>query len=329
MMRKLIALLFISSSLLFGGLDIGFDTYVKELKGYLLSKEFQVTGTFFLKDNRWIFGLKDPYGQIVELYELLGSPPSPQNPLGWKVVDEGVLEGAVEMGWFIKIDFPLDLQDPSTAPYSWVYIDKGTQSVYKLMDAHEGRFYYLDIDHDSIPDPLPIYYNLNPLYVIFFECKSVIESGDISFTILSKSQGEISYRCDGKWNAPNDLLIQNITITKALRGKVDEKSFIGSIFKDFRLGKVDVEGMVEGEYIECTQAYTPPKFDRISNAKALEEAILTWGTSQDPKKGFIAHNCDLPKYQANSFNLTIDSTISIYEKDSTSTITIHKEAIKR
>ena len=323
---KKVLLLFVFCLALFGG-------YLDDVRAYLLQKEFKVNGKFFISNGKWLFGLNDDYGHVSGFYELLGTTPTPQNPFGWKIVDQSIdLLRAREAGWFVKIDFPPDFKDPATRDYSWIYIDKQTSKIYKLMGSKNGQFVYYDDNNDSIPDPIPqLHFSIKGDKIVFFGCKKsyAFRDGSLKVEKLFKSTGNIEYGCDETWRSQKELRIENLSTYEKIRGTIEGNSFIGTIFKDFARGRVVLEGMMNGKYVACFQSYTPPKLEEIKNAAALKALVGRWGYGSGPRDGFITQNCNFPDLSIKRFALDIEKYITIQETNQTSDITIYKTIIKR
>ncbi|MRI58136.1 MAG: hypothetical protein C6H99_01370 [Epsilonproteobacteria bacterium] len=139
------------------------STYVKELISYLQNSEFTIDGRYYMYDfnhngkieaNDWLFVASNG-----EPYQLFGDPQNGIGDFKWKKLDSipQDIDLAHPSALFSFINFPLDQERYHTNAYSWIVI--ANNDVYKLMDKKEingaPTFDYLDIDGDSIPDPLP------------------------------------------------------------------------------------------------------------------------------------------------------------------------------
>ncbi len=312
-MKKLFVLSFLAL-MLFGG-------YVDELKSYLLKRDFQINGKFFVWQGKWLLGLNNEYGHIVGIYELLGSEPTPTNPFGWKLIKDADLARAKEAGLFVYVGFPKD----KNRSYSWLYIDSAHQKIYKLMGAKDGVFIYLDENNDTKPDPVEgLYYVIRGSKITFFNCQNswALHDKSVEINKLWKSLGDVVYGCDEKWSKKED--IQNIEITETLRGQINGEPFLGSIFKNFGRGIVSIEGLANGRYIVCSQTYAPPNFQ-----EDIASLIDRWGEGYSVQDGFIAQSCNLPTIKTRSFDLESFKTILFKEQNATSRTTIYKHIIKR
>jgi len=151
----------IMSSILFlfgkGVINASESSYLKDLKEFLAGREFQATGAllpydfnknYTLEYNDWIYiSLRS-----LNIYQLLGNPPTNSNVFGFKKLDIPLnIENVQPAGYFIYINFPRDRDKR----FSWLYLERETLNLYKLVGKTENnRFKYLDIDDDGIPDSL-------------------------------------------------------------------------------------------------------------------------------------------------------------------------------
>ncbi|MRI58497.1 MAG: hypothetical protein C6H99_03210 [Epsilonproteobacteria bacterium] len=318
-MRKIIALFFLLGSLFAG--------YVEDLASYLLQKNFKIVGTFYIYDSQWLLGVDDGYGHISGFYRLMGSEPTDKNPFGWEPYRVSDTSRLKEMGYFVYIHFPQD----EDKKYSWIYIDKATGAIYKLMGSKDGVFVYLDLDRDGIADPLPLYYRIKEFEVIFYDCKKSysLKDGSLSVLTLSKSFGPIRYSCEGEWSSSRPLDLQNITIFEVLRGDVEREYFIGTIFKDLKRGIVSIEGVAQGRYISCDQNYAPLDLQSLKSAELLGKVIDQWGVGSKVAEGLVSDGCRLAPQSVQRFDLEIEKSITLQEKNETSTLLVYKQIQKR
>ncbi|GEM_PF-684138 len=181
------------------------SAYLNSLKQYLQTKPFNVNGKFyaydFAKDGRidyndWIYVTVSKSNG----FRLLATTPSPDNAFGFAPVE---LPNGFEVpnGYFVKIDFDQD-QDPK---FSWIYADTDGK-VFKLMGATpDGKFDYLDIDGDGVPDPIT-----NMKFTI--KEGSTIPGTDTAMTI--------TFTCDEQQNPTS--LITTTPATTLTREQINE-----------------------------------------------------------------------------------------------------------
>ena len=184
-MKKAQALLLgsiITASTLFGA--TADQTYIQELKQYLMTNSFAINGEFYPYDfehdgtidpNDWVY-ISVPTGSA---YRLLATTPTEDNAFGFASVTAPSDLPDEPDGYFVRIDFPLD----TDSRFSWVYAKKSTGNVYKLMGVTEqNTFDYLDINGDGVPDPLP---NITYSYSASSSLPGTDAVPTISFVILS------------------------------------------------------------------------------------------------------------------------------------------------
>jgi len=299
--------------------------YVEELKNYLLSKKsFAINGKFYQYDfehdgkiqrNDWLY--IDTASNLP--FRLMGKTPTATDPFGWKMLDKipSDLNLNSPSGYFIKIDFPKDKELYGTYAFSWLYLYRQTNDVYKLMGAKpDHQFDYLDINGDNSPDPLQ---GLNPDIaqnsVIFNQnggenapdanlqsCQdsNTINYGGVYYSYSTKAQysGKIKYNCDEASQYSYELLTDSITITDIKKsenyhGKIDGTPFNGVSEYDYKAGKIHIAGTYEGKSVDCYEYYVPKvpaTFTKNQNSE-LEELLDEWGTGGPCSPDFIKSTC--------------------------------------
>ena len=308
--------------------------YVDELRLYLLSRDFSVSGEFFLSQNNWIFGYFNKNGQVVGYYQLLGTEPTKNNPLGWKKADISQLAKIQGVGYFVRIDFPYDMQNPYLKPYSWIYVDKLTGNIYKLIGADKGIFKYYDRDLDGVPDPIDqIYFYKSNNKAKFFSCKDSVQIQKYNFLKLAKSNGNLYYDCSiGKdlFVEKNSSQLTNVLVNIQLDGKINGKRFFAKIFKEPFKGLITVEGFYGVHYLACTKEYEPVQKVAIDK-NVLNKFLMHWGEGKGD--GYISGNCTLENRvldRMQSAELTITTTITTTDEvNNTSKIEIVEQMVKR
>ena len=308
--------------------------YMDELRSYLLSKDFSISGEFFLSQDRWIFGYFDKYGQIVGYYQLMGTQPTTTNPFGWREANASQLVQMQGVGYFIKIDFPFDMQNPYLKPYSWIYVDMQTKNVYKLIGADKGIFKYYDRDLDGVPDPIDqIYFYRLSNKAKFFSCKDSVQTQKYDILKLAKSSGSVQYDCGiggDRFIEKNGSKLTNAVVDIQLDGKLNGKRFFAKIFKEPFKGLVTVEGLYGGRYMACTKEYEPVQEVAVDK-EALSKFLMHWGEGKGD--GYISGNCVLEERlldRVQSAELTIVTTITTTnEANNTAKIEILEQMVKR
>lgn len=308
--------------------------YIDELRSYLLSKDFTISGEFFLSKDSWIFGYFNKNGQIVGYYQLMGTKPTKTNPFGWREANASQLVQMQGVGYFIKIDFPFDMQNPYLKPYSWIYVDKQTQNIYKLIGADNGIFKYYDLNLDGVPDPIDkLYFYKDKNRAKFFSCRDRLQTQQYSFEKLGKSSGTIVYDCkigSERFVNHGSSRFTNIVIDVALDGRINGKRFFARIFKEPFKGLVSVEGLYGGRYMACTKEYSPIESIALDD-EALAKFLMHWGEGRE--EGFIGGNCTLEDSlldRAKSVELTITTTITTTDDaNNTSKIEVVEQMVKK
>ena len=136
-------------------------SYVTNLKEFLQQHDFALNGKFYMYDfnhdgsiarNDWLY-IDTASGQA---FRLMGKTPTQNDAFGWLQLSSLPSDlPSAPSGYFIFINFPQDQQLYHTNAFSWVYIDRNSMGVYKLMGADQNHnFDYLDENSDGVPDPL-------------------------------------------------------------------------------------------------------------------------------------------------------------------------------
>ncbi len=302
--------------------------YVDELRQYLLSRDFSISGEFFLYKNRWVFGAFGRSDSIDAYFALLGQKPTAKNPFGWKLLEKKPQASQLqEAGYFIKVDFPFDMQNPYLAPYSWIYIDKKRGDIYKLIGAYNGIFKYYDGNLDGVPDPLPnLYAAIEKTKVRFFSCKDMLTFKGYRFAKFAKSHGTIGYDCSFAINSlhyKGIKTIRNVTAIMSFDGTINNKRFIAQISQDLGQGTISYEGLYDGRYIVCSKRFTsilPAKME----ADKLDTLIKNWGDENQGDSAFAGGDCKLPSTfdVMKKADLIIKTSYTITDTNNTSTIHI-------
>ncbi len=137
------------------------SSYVTNLKEYLQQHDFALNGIFYMYDfnhdgsiarNDWLY-IDTASGQA---FRLMGKTPTQNDAFGWLLLSTLPSDlPSAPTGYFIFINFPQDQQLYHTNAFSWVYVDRNSMGVYKLMGADQNHnFDYLDENGDGVPDPL-------------------------------------------------------------------------------------------------------------------------------------------------------------------------------
>lgn len=136
------------------------NTDVENLRQYLLSKNWSISGSFYRYDfnkdgkysyNDWLYiALGSGQG-----YRLLGKEPTKNNIFGWQALASIPSDLAIHTpdGYFVFINYPNDVD----RKFSWLYIANSSKKVYKLEGAEPDTYHfkYMDINGDGTPDALP------------------------------------------------------------------------------------------------------------------------------------------------------------------------------
>ncbi len=136
-------------------------SYISNLKTFLQQHDFTLNGKFYMYDfnhdgaiapNDWLY-IDTASGQA---FRLMGKTPTQNDVFGWLPLSSLPSDlPSAPTGYFIFINFPQDQQLFHTNAFSWVYVDKNSMGVYKLMGADQNHnFDYLDENGDGTADPL-------------------------------------------------------------------------------------------------------------------------------------------------------------------------------
>ena len=262
-MKKIILLFVLAFSLMAG--------YVEELKSYLLSKEFQINGAFFLveKSGKWVYAAMDNKGKVVGYYELMGTKPSPSNPFGWRALSHAVpIMDSQMMGYFVYIGFGPDILDPARKAYSWVFIDAKTGAIYKLMGQKRGYFEYLQEDGKTVPLK-GIFFHKEGNKALFYSCMDSFEDSNFSIRKFSKQSGSIAYECSVGLQNPYHLLApiepKSIEIKDQIVGRVAFDRVELNVTRKPLEGTVHIQGVVGEKEVDCLRKHKPLSSQKIRN----------------------------------------------------------------
>ena len=322
----LITILVIGSSVYAGYLD--------QLRSYLLSRNFIIDGEFFLSKGKWIFANFKEDGTLIGYHQLLGTQPTDTNPFGWKELNLSQLPAKMQsIGYFIRIDFPYDMQNPFLKLYSWVYVDKKTKSVYKLIGADKGIFKYYDSNLDGVPDPIDgIYFYKQGNIARFYSCKDTLTFKNYRFEKYSKSKGEIAYSCkigENRFVDYNSSFIKDAAIYVQIDGKINKAKIFAKIFKKPFEGLVSIEQIYGRRYSVCTKKLQP--LTKVApKSENLKKLFLFWG---DKGEGEIEGRCFIDEENVQKMqeaNFTMITTITAIDDENRSAkIEILEDVSKR
>ena len=293
-----------------------YASYLDELRSYLLGRNFVIDGEFFLSKSKWIFANFKEDGSIIGYYQLLGDKPTDTNPFGWKELNLSQLPQKMQsVGYFIKVDFPYDMQNPFLKLYSWIYVDNKTKSVYKLIGADKGIFKYYDSNLDGVPDPIDsIYFYKQGNIARFYSCKDTLTFKNYSFEKYSKSRGGIEYSCkigESSFIDANMSSITNSIIYLQIDGNINKTRILAKIFKKPFDGLLSVEQIYGRRYSVCTKKLQP--LTKVApTSENLKKLFLLWG---DKEKGEVEGRCFIDEknlqkmYEANFTMITTITAI--------------------
>ncbi len=180
------------------------SSYVTALKEYLQQRDFTLNGKFYMYDfnhdgsiarNDWLY-IDTASGSA---FRLMGKTPTQNDVFGWLHLSKLPSDlPTTPTGYFIFIDFPQDQQLYHTNAFSWIYVDRNSMGVYKLMGAdRHHNFDYLDENGDGVPDPLSGVHVMIEGNSVYFNTEDIYPSGSgvsegQSSSTPSSSQGQSS-----------------------------------------------------------------------------------------------------------------------------------------
>ncbi|MRI83073.1 MAG: hypothetical protein C6I00_01505 [Nitratiruptor sp.] len=312
--------------------------YGRELEGYLLNHTFELNGRFYYIQQeggtpQWILEVLTPKGEIGGYYLLLGRSPTPANPFGWARIDIDVakLKEIEPTGYFVQIDYP---KDPSQA-FSWVYIDRASGKIYKLVDFEEGNFRYFG--------PLKLHVALFGQEVLFFKRGDRLTydlGSHIELLRYGKSQGPIlfdpRYLKSGKdFYLLEDRNLTSIRIFQRALGRAGESRVEGSIEKLPLQGIVRIKSRVGKFVVDCTEYYKPLELDSLQKGDGIDKIFQEWGEGGVCSRELVRTTCPKEyykelvgcgrKFDLSSLSQNVDfATLTRYSLDDNVSVTVYE-----
>ncbi len=327
-MLKIILFLLLVFSVFAENID---DKYIKKLENHLLSHDFNITGIFYYLKGRWVFKALTPDGKNAGLYLLLGQKPTQKNPFGWKKVFLDPKSLKKESGYFVYIG------NKRNDPLAWVYADKRSGKVYKLIGANKGKFRYVllkSLSYGTIKNIITFYNQTGSLKYSFLT--------DIELKRDSKSFGKIYYNpryLDSKqdFTIKEPLKVTNLVIKERGYGKIEDGILDAEVVKYPFLGMVKIRSSYKNRTFVCEEHYEPlDSFLDINNSSTLKALIESWGEI----KGMESTTCSQDYYEnmkdgrfdffnlEKSMDFSIKKDINITEKEGGQSRVVIHERIK-
>lgn len=313
------------------------SSYVTALKEYLQQHDFALNGKFYMYDfnhdgsiarNDWLY-IDTASGQA---FRLMGKTPTQNDAFGWLQLSTLPSDlPSAPTGYFIFIDFPQDQQLYHTNAFSWVYIDRNSMGVYKLMGADQNHnFNYLDENGDGVPDPLGgVHVTIQGTNVAFdVEGGSANVGEGQSSSAQSSSQGStwpkvtcsdeksqqyggmgfyykadswyqglVIFNCqldaDPSWDLAVDRLdVANVKKVERYDILYDGKRADAKISTDYRAGSVHIQGHYEGRAIDCIEYYHPMAPKTLKKDDPFAiEEYMEWEGDGPCDPNFIRSTC--------------------------------------
>ena len=252
------------------------EQYVEKLKNHLLSRDFPVTGKFYHINGDWILMALTPEGKEAGLYRLLGKEPTADNPFGWSPASIDDINEIEESGYFIYIGFD------KNSSLSWLYIDKKSMKVYKLIQAEAGKFRYLLLDGIS--------YGILKNIVSFFSKEDILKYSflvDIDLKRAAKSFGKIDFDPrylsseESGYKVKKPIVPTSVVITELGYGKIGKDVLEAEVTKFPLLGLVKIKSSYKNGSIECEEHYQALNRNEINSSAELKDMVQEWGDIKD------------------------------------------------